>query len=344
MKIMPRLVVVPTDPLSAYESKGIGSRLRDYYNPLGMFDEVVCLSPFEWERREAFGMKIEPCSAANFKSKLHDIAPSVIRAYGGGLACDMATSAADSGIPIIVSVHDLHPELMRASLKRADRVLAVSDAVGRALLAMGISSDRISFLSNRIDIDRFSPPQPGSRLDDTENFEILHLGRKTPAKNLDVLIRAMPHLSGNYTLTAAGPGDPTPYQELAAAIGVADRVRLTGSIPNPELPDRLRRAACLCNASRWEGFGMVLIEALACGTPGVARNCAPATEFMIDGISGVLVDKIDEPAHIADAIKRACENRDLRARLRSVGPMVAKRFSLTLQSRAEARIYQEIIR
>lgn len=340
---MPRLVVVPTDPLAAYESKGIGSRLARYYNPLGLFDEVVCLSPFEWGRRHAFGMRIEPCTIDNFRRKVLEISPSVIRVYGGGTACDIAMSASGCGIPIIVSIHDLHPQLMQTTLAKADYVLAVSEAVRKALLYMGVAHERIRLLPNRIDLERFSPASAPAAGGADNGYEILHLGRKSPQKNLDNIIRALAMLPPSYRLTAAGPGDATEYRQLADTLGVGDRVRFPGSIPNLELPDALRRAACLCNPSRWEGFGVVFLEALACGTPVVARDCAPATELIVDGVSGILVRNIEEPAQIASAIRQACENEQLRARFHATGPQIASRYSLARQSAAEVEIYQQIV-
>lgn len=338
-----RLVVVPTDPLAVYEMKGITSRLQAYYNPCGMFDEVFCLSPFEWERRTAFGMTVEPCNIVTFKDKVAELAPSVVRVYGGGTACEVAVTARNLGIPIVASIHDIQPQFMKKAVIHADHLLAVSAAVGRALMAMKVPAHRISYLPNRIDVDKFSPaPKPAAALRNGR-YEVLHLGRKSPQKNLDNVIRAMASLPANYILTAAGPGDSTAYEQLATALGVANRVRFVSMIPNHELPEILRNAACLCNPSRWEGFGVIFLEALACGAPVVARDCAPATELIVDGVSGVLVGEAENPNHIAAAIRRACEDETLRRRCHGSGPRIAQRYSLATQSRVEANIYQRIM-
>ena len=79
---MPRLAVIPSDPISSYERAGYDSWLEAYYNPLKMFHQVFALSPLEKGERKAYGMTIFGVTERKFLYTLRQIQPDVVRAYG----------------------------------------------------------------------------------------------------------------------------------------------------------------------------------------------------------------------------------------------------------------------
>src|SRR2546422_4783059 len=83
-----RLVVVPSDPIEAYERAGY-DWLERYYNPQGMFQQVFALSPLEKGERQAYGMTIIGVKEQDFSDMLRKIRPDVVRAYGGYWPADL---------------------------------------------------------------------------------------------------------------------------------------------------------------------------------------------------------------------------------------------------------------
>jgi glycosyltransferase involved in cell wall biosynthesis len=102
---------------------------------------------------------------------------------------------------------------------------------------------------------------------------ILAVNRLDPYKQTDRVIAALPHLPGSYRLVVAGDGPERPrLEQLAAALGVADRVRLLGRVPRSTLVDLYRSATLFVTLSRHESFGLTLLEAAAGGSAVVASD------------------------------------------------------------------------
>ena len=139
------LVVIPSEPLEEYEAKGLIG-LREYYNPQNMFDKVYLFSPREKNTREAYGMSVVPTGYYQLADKIKKTGVSVVRAYGGFWAADMACRNRVPGVPIIVSVHDPSPELIHQSVCYADYVFCVSEIVAQAAIKKGVEKERIRIL------------------------------------------------------------------------------------------------------------------------------------------------------------------------------------------------------
>lgn len=140
---------------------------------------------------------------------------------------------------------------------------------------------------------------------------IMTLGRMDPeerAKGFDEIIDIMPRLSQRYPdivyLCAGDGGDRSRLVAKAHANGVGERVVFTGRIPESRKPDYFRLADAYIMPSRWEGFGFVVLEALACGIPVVASTADGTREAVRDGDLGLLVDPKD-PNALSRAILQA---------------------------------------
>ena len=114
----------------------------------------------------------------------------------------------------------------------------------------------------------------------------------------------------------SGPGraDPDQLTELAHDLGIADLVRLEPPCPQPELADWYRAATVVMVPSYSESFGLVAVEAQACGTPVIAASVGGLRTAVHDGVSGVLIDGHD-PASYARALRDLFTSPDLRAGL-----------------------------
>lgn len=342
-----RLVVIPSNSIRDFEKAGYQG-LNRYYNPGQLFDEVFVLSPFEDEDRQAHGMTIRRVAASRFRHAIRELRPQVVRAYGGHWPADVACRNRVPGVPILVSVHDPTPESLYPVVRYADMVLCVSGVVQRAVRAVGTEPERIRRLPNRVDTNLFRPFADRSAWAAVaDRFgpgkHILHVGRKDPAKNLETLIGALAYLPGDYSAVFVGLGDAGPFRALAEAQGVADRCFWIDSVKNSELPHWYAWCDCMCTPSRWEGFGIVFIEAAACGAPIITSDIAPMNEYLTHGTSAHLVGEYEDAQAVARAIRSVCEDEDYRRALSAGALEAAKPFQQDHVDELEVAIYREVI-
>ena len=338
-----RLAVVPNDPLQGYVDAGYPD-LTSYFNPEGYFDEVYCLSPHEAREQEMYGMKVIPTRRHEMRARVESLGIDVVRAYClpmGLLACaDKVPS-----VPYIVSVHDPNPSRCPGVLPDADQFLAVSGRIEDFLVEKGASAGVVQRLPNRVDLEVFRPlDDPGLRAE-FENrfpgrFRVLHVGRKSVEKNLETTIEALALLGSDYVAIFVGSGDSRDYKALAKRRGVATQCHFVDVVPNEELPAFYSFADCMCTPSLWEGFGVVFIEALACGAVVVTTDIAPMSEYITHGQTGLLVGDPKDPVEVSDQIRRACEDRELAACIRRQARGAALPYSKEAVDAAEAEMYR----
>lgn len=159
------------------------------------------------------------------------------------------------------------------------------------------------------------------------SWRLLHVGRFDPRKGIHIAVEALAQLPAEATLDVLGSGDPRYLEELeslAARLQVADRVRF-GSTPRSELTARYTEADAVIFAPLWEeGFGLVPLEAMACGTPVVASPTGGAKDFMTDG-ENCLTFEGGHPESLARALRLLAADPGLRRRLVEGGLVTAAR-------------------
>lgn len=170
------------------------------------------------------------------------------------------------------------------------------------------------------------------------------IGRLEPRKGHENLIRAMPAIlqrAPNASLLIAGH-DPWGYgkklQALIEVLGFKGEVRLVGF--QSDVPSFLHALDVFAFASRSEGFGQVVIEAMAAGKPVVASKTPPLTEIVVDGETGLLVE-LDNIQGFADAIARLLTHSEEARRMGKRGQeLVRSRFSAERMSAETLSLYQ----
>jgi glycosyltransferase involved in cell wall biosynthesis len=226
--------------------------------------------------------------------------------------------------------------------RRMDRVLTSSQASGREILRdFGVRPDRLEMVWNGLDTDLYSPDPAVPR----NQSEILCVGRASdPNKGIRTLIAALAKLAAPVRLTlvdAGGSGNDA--RKWARSLGCADRLDITGRIPTSALVNLYRRAALVVVPSRYEGFGLPAVEAMACGTPVVATSAGALPEVMRVGRGGLLVPR-DDPALLAEAIGTLLDQAETR---RAMGararPLIEATFSWPRVAERTARIYREVV-
>ena len=208
-----------------------------------------------------------------------------------------------------IDAWDLPKGPRRRALARVDRIVAVSRFTRDRVAALpGIDPARLRVLPNSFDEAAFTPgPKPPallaryglqpdqpvlltvSRLDPTERYK----GHAEVLAALPELQRDFPGL--RYLIAGQG-GYADDLRRQAQALSVADRVIFAGFVPTSELADHYRLADALVMPSRGEGFGIVFLEAMACGRPVLAGNTDGSVDALDDGRLGVLVDPGDRAA------------------------------------------------
>jgi phosphatidylinositol alpha-1,6-mannosyltransferase len=191
-----------------------------------------------------------------------------------------------------------------------------------------------------VDPDRFTPPDPLVRPIvrerfglDADRFLVLGVSRLVPRKGFDVLIDAVGRLDSTVELAIAGAGrDRRRLERRAHKAGVSDRVHFLGRVLDADLPDLYGCADvfAMCCRERWagmeaEGFGIVFLEAAACGVPQVAGRSGGSHEAVADGETGFVVEPRDTDA-VRSAIAQLRDDDDLRAQMSTASIARAKHF------------------
>ncbi|MDQ4419124.1 glycosyltransferase [Sphingobium sp. DEHP117] len=240
--------------------------------------------------------------------RLHDEAPfDVIDASffypDGPVARNLAKHL---GIPYSVKARgaDIHywgrlPATRKAVVRAghdAAGLLAVSEAMKRSMVALGLEADKIRVHYTGVDLDRFAPQDRAAakaRLH-LDGRVVLCVGNLITRKGQDLLIRALVDLPG-VTLLLAGHGpDRAAYQKLADELGVAERVGFLGAVPHEELPAVYNAADVMALPSMSEGLANAWVEALACGTPIAISDVGGARELLSDPEAGRIIERTPE--------------------------------------------------
>jgi glycosyltransferase involved in cell wall biosynthesis len=226
--------------------------------------------------------------------------------------------------------------------RRLDCVLTSSEVSARQIaLDFGVSPSRLRNVRNGLDTELFSPD---SRVERNES-ELLCIGRSgDPNKGIAVLIKTLALLPAHVRLTLVDD-DSTANQvrKWARAAGVLDRLHLTGRVSSQDLVNLYRRAAVVVVPSRYEGFGLPAVEAMACGTPVVATRAGALTEVMHLTGGGILVER-DDPESIAKGIHTLLENTEARATMAKRGrERVVESLSWPRVAAATAEVYAEVV-
>ncbi|NMF96739.1 glycosyltransferase family 4 protein [Aromatoleum toluolicum] len=203
--------------------------------------------------------------------------------------------------------------VMRFVLRHADHVIANSDFTFEVLVGMGVPRDRIVIINPGVDVARFSPGLPCQDLRDSLQLRpgarlLLSVGRLNRRKGFDTVIRCLPDLCAaghDVHYAIVGIGEDRAYLEtLARETGVAERVHLLGHVPMDDLPRWYNACDLFVLVNRdidgdTEGFGLVFLEAAACGKVSVAGTAGGTGAAVLDGVTGLRVDGCDDKAVVA---------------------------------------------
>lgn len=238
---------------------------------------------------------------------------------------------------------------VEAGLARAaDWVAATSTDEVFELVRMGRARSRTSVVPCGVDIEAFTPQGPVAARAD--RARIVSVGRLVPRKGFETLIRALPGIPDAELTIVGGPprdqlaGEPHArhLRRLAVRLGVGDRVRLLGGVTRAEMPPLLRSADVVACAPWYEPFGIVPLEAMACGIPVVATAVGGIRDTVVDGVTGRLVPPKD-PGALGDAIATLIRDHRRRQALGDAGRERARlRYTWGRVAAESERIYEKV--
>jgi glycosyltransferase involved in cell wall biosynthesis len=272
--------------------------------------------------------------------------------------------------PAILTVHDLSfmrvPEFfvpgfreyleraVRYAVRRASHILADSKSTRRDLIdLLAVVPERTSVIYPGVE-SRFRPIDDAQQLErvrdryDLPQRFVLGLGTLQPRKNFDGLIQAFGRLvsARGHEATIADlhlaivGGKGWMYERALALpeqLGLVDRVHFVGFVDDADLPAFYNLAALFAFPSWYEGFGLPLLEAMACGTPVISADNSSLPEVI--GEAGLVVQAGDTDA-LARAMGRLATEQELSKRLQVAGREQARSFTWELAARKLAAVYQ----
>ena len=360
-----KFCVFSSDPLYKYAAKG---ELRQrYWNPEGMFDEVLVLTFADEDveparvQRLVGDARLTVQTLGSFRPQrlAHHLrrarqcvaafGPDLIRAHNPwhvGLVATRVARHAD--VPLVLSLHTSYPDrrrhegglrlqilrlFERYTIPGADVVLCVSEYLTDYAATCG--ARRVEVIYNRVYVDQFAgAPQPRR---DSQRPTILSVGRLDPPKDQACLIEAVHDLDANLVLVGDGANRER-LQRLVGQLQMGERVTFTPSVPHERIQEVYAGADIFALATAYEGFGIPVLEAMAAGLPVVVNDCGPLVELV--GDAGIVVPLA------AQAFRRALGDLldDLPA-ARALGARAQERarlFDGSIMEAREADLYREL--
>ncbi|MBN8890111.1 MAG: glycosyltransferase [Rhodospirillales bacterium] len=230
--------------------------------------------------------------------------------------------------------------LIRRAIAGADALISVSGGLKDALVALGAPPEKVTVLRNGVETDVFRPTDRDAtraRLG-LARPTLISVGGLIPRKGHHLTIAAM-HLLPEYDLLIVGEGpERARLEALAAAAGVAGRVRLLGPRPHGELPAFYGAADAMVLASSREGWANVLLESMACGTPVVASNIPGNPEVVRARAGGVIIGE-NTAEGIAAGVRDLFADMPARAATRAY----AEPFSWDETSAGQLEVFRRVL-
>jgi glycosyltransferase involved in cell wall biosynthesis len=288
--------------------------------------------------------------------------PAVVHAHFWMSGLAAVPAAAAVGVPVVQTFHALGtvkrrwqgsddsspPDRIAAEtelIRNVDRIVATCTDEVRELVSLGARRAQVDVVPCGVDATRFCPDGPVAPR--SRRPRLLAIGRLVPRKGIDDAITALAALPEAELLVAGGPpahlvhDDPEAARLLARAreLGVASRVHLIGQVPRAELPALIRSADLVVCLPWYEPFGIVPLEAMACGVPVIGTAVGGLLDTVIDGVTGALLPP-HRPDLVADAAQALLGAPLLRAAYAHAGVERALRhYSWERVARATERSY-----
>jgi glycosyltransferase involved in cell wall biosynthesis len=245
-------------------------------------------------------------------------------------------------------VGDVARDVVQNYLDQCAHVIVPSSSIQRMLNDEYEVRVPVTILPTPIDRARFAHPDP-QRVRQRHGLHgkkvLLYLGRIAPEKDIDFMIRAFSRVAAQrpdtvLLIVGRGPNVES-LQELAGDLQLQDRVRFSGAIPYEDVPHYMAAADLFIFTSRAETQGLVLLEAMAAGTPVIATRGAGVDDVLADNEAGVLV-RADERA-FADAVLTTLTDPGRLESMRQAAFEASQRCSVGAATERLLQVYEQVV-
>lgn len=236
----------------------------------------------------------------------------------------------------------LNADWERKAFDRVKVVVAVSEKVAQELVAIGVPRDRIRVILNGIDLQEFAPGIVDRQkwgLPEEVPLALFAGDIRTPRKNLDTVLHSLVEVPQLHLAVVGGIAG-SPYPELARSLNLENRVHFLGF--RQDVPDLMKAADFLVFPSRYEPFGLVVLEAMATGIPVVTAATTGAAELVTPDCGFVLPDSDDTQA-LAEALNQLIKcDRQQRQQMGQVARTIAEQHSWANMARNYVNLFEEL--
>jgi phosphatidyl-myo-inositol dimannoside synthase len=289
-------------------------------------------SPLLWLR---LARRVRRLAHAEGCDQIHCGQPVETAPYGTLIAQRLGLPSVIHTFAEDVTSHLRHPvygPLMRRALQRAAVVTTISRFTFEHLLNLGVPEERIVLLYPGVKMEQWQPTGAEEQVREQWGLEgkrvLLTVSRLIPRKGQDTVLQALPAVLAQvpeaaYVIVGGGP-EESRLRALADRLGVADHVRFVGSIPNTETLHYYHACDVFVMPNRQmpngdiEGFGLVFLEANACGKPVIGGRSGGTVDAIAHGESGFLVDP-HSPGEVAERLVELLQSPDAARRLGEAG-------------------------
>jgi 1,2-diacylglycerol 3-alpha-glucosyltransferase len=196
-----------------------------------------------------------------------------------------------------------------------------SNYTKKVLIEHGLSKEKIIVVPNPIETGK------NKKINKDKNM-ILHVGRLSPEKNIDLLIKSLKYIKHDYNVVITSDGPQMDYlKELAAKEGVKDRVKFTGFVSKETLDEYYDKAELFVSAAVYDTFNNCVAEALAHGVPVIINKDSGATDFVNHGKNGLIL-KNNDPKEYAKNIDWVLFNKEVKKALSKAGEKIREYTSI----------------
>jgi glycosyltransferase involved in cell wall biosynthesis len=190
--------------------------------------------------------------------------------------------------------HPMNVVMDYVASRDADQVIAISDhAYEQLTTSYRLNRNNVEMIPHGVDTDRFYPREGEHPTVDETKTTLLYVGRLGARKGLDLPLKALARIDSKdveFLIVGTGRHEET-LRKLTQNLGVAEQVRFLGYIPDKELPMLYSSADIFVFPSRYEGFGLVLLEAMACGTPVIGTDAGGIPTAINNGSAGLKIQR-----------------------------------------------------
>lgn len=229
----------------------------------------------------------------------------------------------------------------KKAFRQAKAIVAVSNQVERELVEIGVPPERIRVILNGVDLQEFSPGEAKRQtwgLPEGVTLALFAGNAQTPRKNLDTVLHALAQVPELH-LVVAGTTTGTSYPQLVASLDLSKRVHFLEH--RFDIPMLMKAVDFLVFPSRYETFGLVVIEAMASGLPVITTATTGVAEIIIPECGIVLPDPDDIQA-LAQALNQLTRDRELRHQMGQTARKIAQQHSWMSMAKQYVDLFEEL--